>query len=305
MSLFLLIICLLTPTLINSTNLSFIENRWKVNSSSECIESLNPSLIYNRPMRVRNATNSTNGTKAWISYFVEPDNGLDPYEIGGECEVLETVSIDSYLRTNFSCDLGSPFFKNVTGKVLFEWDFYNNAHMSISMLQNKVLNGTVTQVKCNLVGNYEDTYMQYGVWNITKCACFPCCYDLYKDVTIKQLPSVYNYVTFKIEASLSGPFCEHTLLNNTFCLLKSTTWSYDYEPPRNITYFWCDHIEQRLKPSFIFVTPGENVTEDGWTMTWDDEQCYVVASKKNLLFIGKLQPIFLIIVFILFLLSFF
>lgn len=263
----------------NPFKVQIVENRWQINSTDNCTDGLK---LANRTM-LKIAIDKTNTSKALMNIFVKSNESEIPKEVLGDCEILNTSTKNAYIYANLSCNSSSELFKNVEGIVNVEWDLYQNTWMTMNFTQRQKTANDSILLNCSLTGENDTTYVEYGSWNVTSCFCYPCCFVEGKNITIRKLNEQYNEQVVMIEGQVTGPYCEHILSNKDVCYLNNTEKIWDYEPPKNDTFFWCDHMPKRAKANIIF-------ERTGWTMTWDGDNCTLVARTPTYwIFLAKLE----------------
>lgn len=261
----------------------FIESSWVMsNATTTCPDNL---VLSNKILKIKNADNTTTGSKAYLNYFKD-----DGTEIGGYCDVSGSSSMNGYIKTTFSCNVQNSLFQTLESSVTAQWDLYDSLALVMNFTR-KVQSGneTVTEV-CSISGQNVSTYVEFDVWNITSCTCFPCCYNFGSDFSIARIPDILNYISINMTGSISGPYCNNTLALVDNCRLLSTELNTDVEPDMNTTYINCDYLGNRQTTYFTFQNKS-------LTLNWGE--CAMTAEPKILAQYGSyLKPIIMLLVLI-------
>lgn len=299
-----LLLALFSKCEFNKTQIRVINGRWKTRSSKECVDNL---VIDQRYLRF--LPNETDVSKVNISYYKYDGVGLNKTGlVYGNCEAIESLSENSYIKTNFTCDSSSELFKSVDSsyKMIVVWDIVNFM-MTIDITQKatKKVNGTdfIENVNCRLTGENDTSYVAFRNYNITQCSCWPCCFSVNSSLTFTSQPILYNMAAFKINFDkYEGPYCDETFTRNELlCTPNYTTWgfNYIYDYQRRVTFFVCDHLEARLNASISYIYDYSAIT-----MVWNNGNCYAEAvqvwAPKNSAGYNpkKLRILWLLLVFI-------
>ena len=223
-------------------NLTIVTGTWTAKHETTCYSYLqmNSSIF-----KISLSNNITN--QARMSYFL-PNNT----EIFGTCQATAGNISLGLITTTFFCDTTSSLFQYVQNPVVIQWDAYNAQAMIIITNQSITNGNTTTSTNCSVTGSNLSLYYENKTWRVESCSCYPCCYVENTTFNIHRSNDIYNYPGINMTGTISGPWCNNTMLTTDQCALNLTDNNTDHYPFQIITDMKCNYTGNLQTTQLIY-----------------------------------------------------